>query len=239
MSDRTSRYLFALLLIFCAIFARGSTTTLTGNFTDAQGNPLNGRLVMQLPVPAMDTTTNTAVMNTPVYFRVVNGAITGGAALYDVANLQPQGLFYSARAYDTTGAPVFSGNYVVTGATFNLGAAIPTSVTTSNISYAGVAFLNYANTGNLTLGGYLLANQIRQPAANTFAGFCIMAAGACPAVVFPSAYLNTPACTVTWSGDGVLTGTLFSERGTTGITPTSTVNTDTAHVDWMCVGNPN
>lgn len=135
MSNRFSCYLFAAVLLLCASFARASNTTLTGTITDAQGNPLNGTLQMRLPVPAQDTTLLTAVSNSPVTFNLVNGMIVGGAPLKDVATLQPQGLYYIARAYDYTGALQFSGNYVVTGTTFNLGAAIPTAVTTSNISY--------------------------------------------------------------------------------------------------------
>jgi hypothetical protein len=132
-----------LLLAACA---GATTTTLTGSIKDAQGNPLNGTLIMSLPVPAIDTTTNTAVMQGPVFFRVVNGAVTGGAALYDTATMQPQGLYYRARGYDAMGNLMFYGNYVVTGASFNMGAAIPTSVTTSNISYLNPATTNGNNT---------------------------------------------------------------------------------------------
>ena len=148
MTDRIGRYLFAALLLLCAIFAHGSTTTLTGTITDSQGNPMNGVLVMRLPVPAQDLDTNTAIAPTPVYFNLVNGVITGGAPLKDVGptHMQPNGLFYIARAYDTTGALQFYGNYVVTGTTFNLGAATPTSVTTSNVSYILPIFPNQTNS---------------------------------------------------------------------------------------------
>jgi len=146
MNDRLSRYLFAGILLFCALFARASTT-LTGTITDSAGNPLNGVLTMRLPVPAQDTCLNTAVAPTTVLFNVVNGSIVGGAPLKDVAAcLQPQGLFYIARAYDTTGALQFYGNFVVTGASFNLGAATPTAVTTSNVSYILPIFPNQTNT---------------------------------------------------------------------------------------------
>lgn len=127
--------------------AHTSTTTLTGTIRDAQGNPLNGQIVLQLPVPATDITTGTAVANTPVAYRIVNGSILSGSSvpLFDVANLQPQNLYYSARVYDSSGTLVFAGNYAVTGTSYNLGAAIPTNVTTSNISYVSPAVTNASN----------------------------------------------------------------------------------------------
>jgi hypothetical protein len=147
LSDRISPYLFAAMLLLCAISVHAQTTsTLTGTITDSSGSPLNGTLVMRLPVPAQYTPTNIAVAPTPVTFRVLNGAITGGLPLYDVAALQPSNLYYIARGYDQTGSLQFYGNYVVTGATFNLGAATPTSITTSNISYLSPAFLGGNNT---------------------------------------------------------------------------------------------
>lgn len=148
MNSRTNRlhcYLFAAILLLCSCFAHSSTTTLTGTIVDEQGNPLNGTLTMKLPFPAQDQTTNVAVTPTIVSFNLVNGAIVGGPPLFDVANLQPQGLYYIARAYDTTGALQFYGNYVVTGTTFNLGAATPTSVQTSNVSYVLPIFPNQSN----------------------------------------------------------------------------------------------
>lgn len=124
--------------------SHASTTVLTGTVKDAQGNPINGTLVLQLPVPAQDTSTNTAVANTPVTCRLVNGAVTGCPPLYDVNTLNPLNLYYIAKAYDTSGAPAgWSGNFAITGGSYNLGAAVPTSITTNNIS-----FVNPAVTGN-------------------------------------------------------------------------------------------
>jgi len=143
--------ILALLILSASAFA--SQTTLTGTIKDAQGSGVNGLLIMSLPVPAQDTTTNVAVAASPVLFRLVNGAVSGGAQLYDVSTLQPQGLYYAARAYDTAGNLIFNANYVVTGTTFNIGAATPTSITTSNISYAGVTFLGITNVGNFVLNG--------------------------------------------------------------------------------------
>jgi hypothetical protein len=149
MSDRMSRYFSVTLLLLCSICVHAQTTsTLTGTITDSSGNPLNGTLTMRLPVPAQYTPTNKAVAPTPVTYNVLNGVIQGGTILplYDVAALQPSNLYYIARAYDLTGALQFYGNFVVTGASFNLGAATPTSITTSNISYLIPASLSGNNT---------------------------------------------------------------------------------------------
>lgn len=141
------RKLLLLLLLLLVQSVHATTTTLTGTIKDEQGNPINGTIILQLPVPATDTTTNTAVAPNPVSYRIVNGSILGGAVvpLYDVATLQPQNLYYSARVYDSSGNLVFTGNYAITGASYNLGAAIPTNVTTSNISYVSPAVTNAPN----------------------------------------------------------------------------------------------
>lgn len=70
-------------------------------------------------------------------------------------------------------------------------------------------------------------------------GTCTMTSGVCAAITFATAFLNAPTCSVSWTGTGTLTGLLSSKRTTTGLQPTSSVNSDTAVVDWKCQGNPN
>ena len=145
------------LLLFAALHyfsrpVRASTSILTGTIKDAQGNPINGYLIMQLPVPAQDPGTGTLISPVPVYFQIVNGAVTGSAPLYDVSTINPGNLYYTAAVYDSSGVFIMGGNYAVTGATFNMGTAVPTVVTTSNISYASPALLGANNvyTGDNT-----------------------------------------------------------------------------------------
>lgn len=166
MTHRLHCFLFAAILLLCSVFARASQTTLTGTIVDAQGDPLNGTLTMRLPFPAQDQTTNIAVAPSLVTFNLVNGMIVGGAPLYDVANLQPQGLYYIARAYDTMGALQFYGNFVVTGASFNLGQATPTSVQTSNVSYILPIFPNQTNNFTATQEFSVITSE-SFPVANT------------------------------------------------------------------------
>ncbi len=70
-------------------------------------------------------------------------------------------------------------------------------------------------------------------------GSCTMTSGQCAQITFATAFLNTPSCTVTWTGTGTLTGFLSSQRTSSGLRPKSSVNTDTAVVDWKCQGQPN
>jgi hypothetical protein len=70
-------------------------------------------------------------------------------------------------------------------------------------------------------------------------GTCTMASGQCGAITFAKAFATTPTCTVTWTGTGALTGFLSSQRTSSGLQPKSSVNSDTAVVDWKCQGSPN
>jgi hypothetical protein len=72
-------------------------------------------------------------------------------------------------------------------------------------------------------------------------GACTMTNGQCSVQTFPFTYLNTPICLVSWTGVGTLTGILSSGHPDriAGLRPTSSVNTDTAVINWKCQGNPN
>jgi hypothetical protein len=178
------RLAFVLLLFAVALTTvlvtefpgRSSTSTLSGTILDAQGNGVNGSVTFQLPVPAQDTATNTAISNTIVRYRIVNGVIQSGPPLYDVAGLQPANLYYVAKVFDSAGNLVLSGNYVVTGATFNFGAATPTSITTSNISYTNPVSpaANNVLTGNNTFSG---TTTLALPLNLTQGGFTSQLAG--------------------------------------------------------------
>lgn len=74
---------------------------------------------------------------------------------------------------------------------------------------------------------------------NDSAGTCTMTSGQCPQITFGTSFTTTPACTVSWTGTGTLTGFLSSQRTSSGIRPKSSVGTDTAVIDWKCQGQPN
>lgn len=94
-------------------------------------------------------------------------------------------------------------------------------------------------TGNFGFGGNKGQHFITQASGSDTSGACTMTAGACAAINFTAAYNSTPACIVTWTGGGTLTGILKSNATTSQIAPSSSVNTDTAVVNYICVGNPN
>ncbi len=78
-------------------------------------------------------------------------------------------------------------------------------------------------------------------------GECTMTGGQCPVQTLAFIYINRPICVVTWIGTagGTLTGILSSQVTYSGrgvpptLQPKSSVNSDTAIVDWKCQGNPN
>lgn len=233
--ERILKTLFVTLVLgFSVLGSAQTTSTLSGTITDPSGNPLNGTLTMRLPVPAQYTPTNLAVAPSVVSYTLVNGVITGTVPLYDVAALQPKGLYYIARAYDQTGALQFYGNFVVTGASFNLGAATPTSITTSNISYLTPAFLSGTNTwtgintfnnstifnGPVTFNGLinggqfgstiLLANQ--SPTGTTLNTLTLGTGAPATAIIAP---INTTAALlgVTTAGAGVTGSAVIQQTG--------------------------
>jgi len=138
--------LLCLPILFRPSPVRASTTTLTGTIVDAQGSPVNGTLVLQLAVPAQDPTTNVQVSTRPVSCSLINGIISNCPPIFDSMVLNPSPDYYTVTAYDTAGTPVLYGNYVITGASFNLGTAIPTSITTNNIYYGTPVLVSANNT---------------------------------------------------------------------------------------------
>jgi hypothetical protein len=158
--------LLAILLL--AWPARSSTTTLAGNITDAQGNPVNGTLTMQLPVPAMATGSNVLIVPNITTYSLVNGFIQAGPPLYDVATLQPSNLYYTAKVYDMSGTLLMVGNYVVTGGVYNIGAAVPTNITTSNISFVSPVTTGVPNNFTATQTFSVVSSASTPVAASGF-----------------------------------------------------------------------
>lgn len=68
-------------------------------------------------------------------------------------------------------------------------------------------------------------------------GQCTMNSGTCTAQRLGSPYETAPLCTVTWTGNGRLHGQLKVASTATTVTPSSSVDSDTAQVNWMCFGN--
>jgi hypothetical protein len=160
--------LLALAWIGAPRRAHATTSTITGTIKDSQGNPVNGTLTFQLPIPAVDTGTNTAISPGVASYQVVNGVIQSGPPLFDVAGLQPSNLYYIAKVFDSAGNLVLGGNYVVTGASFNFGTAVPTTVTTSNISFVTPVTTSAPNAFTATQSAPVFASTTTPLAASGF-----------------------------------------------------------------------
>ena len=68
-------------------------------------------------------------------------------------------------------------------------------------------------------------------------GHCTMARGTCRAQSLSTTYRTVPNCICTWSGTGTLTGLLKCPSTKSTIAPASTVGTDSAVVNLLCLGN--
>lgn len=152
--------LLLLLLLIGPVVVSATTVSLTGTIT-VNNNPVNGTLTLQLPVPAIDTSTNQAIAPSPFTFRLINGAVQAGATLTPTDVMQPQNVWYTAQVRDTAGALLYTAIYVVPSvpSTFNIGLAIPTVVTTSNVSYLSPFNLigNNVATGQNSITAYSIS----------------------------------------------------------------------------------
>lgn len=145
------KLLLLFLLTVAPVLTLATTTQLTGTLIDSTGNPLSGTACFKLPVNAVDTSTSRALSPSQICFSLTNGIFPPFASLVPNDVIQPLGTYYQARFSDRTGALIFMANYVIPtgGGTFNIGAAIPTQILTTNISYA---------TPVLTTGNNSVAN---------------------------------------------------------------------------------
>lgn len=135
----------ALLLL--ASFA--SATNLTGTIKYANGRLVNGTIVFALAVPGQDTSNFTVITSFPITYNLVNGVITsavGTPILIGNDSIQPANTFYVATVRDSFGRLVMSAPYRIVGGTFDIGQAVPTTLTTSNIAYLNPVGLGNPNT---------------------------------------------------------------------------------------------
>lgn len=143
-----------LLLLIATLFpvlAGATTTQIIGTLTSNSG-PVNGKLCVRLPVNSIDTSTNKALSPVGTCWPMANGQLPTFAGVVPNDVIQPQNTYYQVRAYDRTNALVYFANWVVPtgGGTFDMGQAIPTTITTTNISYLNPALLNVSQTWTAT-----------------------------------------------------------------------------------------
>jgi hypothetical protein len=256
------KWLLALgLLAGLARPASSTVTQIVGTLVDAAGNPIaNGTACFRLPVNAIDTSLNRALSPSPVCFPVTNGTFPAFANLTPNDVISPAGTYYQATVRNSSGALVFSANYVIpTGAgTFNIGLAVPTLVTTSNISYFSPGGLGVSNTwtaANNFLGAVTLGGTVSGPVVQASSCVNIANNGSCPAftsvnnpkVIFADILLAAGSSTL---GGLPFTGVTTFRCGASNATGASTIKiaynsgaqitvtgTGTDTISIVCIGN--
>ena len=158
------RKIFQTLVLLSALLsivqlATAGTVQLIGTVHSPSGNNFNGSIKIVLPFAgAVDTNCpgNCAIAPAITAIPIVNGAPVGGFLVRN-ADIQPHGTYYRAVLYNSFGAPISTYNFVIPagGTTFDIGAALITNVTTSNVSLISPADLSGNNTwlGNQTFNG--------------------------------------------------------------------------------------
>lgn len=142
---------FALALTFGWV-ASCRATTLTGT-VNFQGQPLNGYVDITLSYPG----TNGSALYLPgsprqSHLPIYNGQFPS-MTVPGNDTLLPRRTFYQVTYYDAYASPLASLPYFITGSTFDMGAAVPTPVTTNNLSFLDLIGLRTVSTQNLIVNG--------------------------------------------------------------------------------------
>lgn len=103
--------------------------------------------------------------------------------------------------------------------------AVGSSITNSPVTVAIDGDTGSIDTSS-GIGGLKIKDQ----------GNCTMVSGVCPSQTLGHTYGAAPICFGNSNGTGTLTGILKMPSTTTAVVPTSTINTDTAHINWVCLG---
>lgn len=228
-----------LLILLTVAPAFGTVTQLTGTLTDSTGNPLSGTACLKLPVNAIDTSTNRALSPQQICFPLTNGVFPTFARVVPNDVIQPFNTYYQFKVTDRSGGLVFMANYVIPtgGGTFNIGTAVPTSVTTASISYPGPGLLNFPNT-------WTAANTFNAPVDMSGASAFRVPVGALldPVAVGGVSFDSTAARLKYHNGGSVIsvvgpaTVDLFTNKSTSAGPLTGTVASGTATMTVALIG---
>ena len=118
------------------------------------GTPFNGTMTYQLNYPgSTGSYINLPVTSGPV--QIANG--TFNPLAIDGNDIQlPRGTYYAFNFYDQYGGHVTRLNYVITGSSFDLGAAVPTPVLNNNVNFLDHLCLSNVSVQNLTIYNNLM-----------------------------------------------------------------------------------
>lgn len=199
------RKLFLLLFLLFPVIAQATVIPITGTIVGPDGTLFTGSVQFTLSYSAArDTTNNNMVVASKVTFPVIQGQITGNAKIVPNTDLQPQFTYYTVDYYDAYSANVAENIFYISGSSFDLGSAIPTTVVTQNISFASLGNFwtrtqdpnNIANFNvyPITLSDRVLvglnSSDINDQAALISGGFLYSASAALNASVGGLGYLS-------------------------------------------------
>ncbi len=130
------RILGVIAFVCLAVPAFAGTIPLTGTIRQPNGNLLNGSIQFTLNYSAArDTCSDNIVVASVVTFIVSNGALPSSARITPNDCLSPTRTTYTARYFSATGQAIAQNVFYIQGASYNLGTAVPSPLTTSNISF--------------------------------------------------------------------------------------------------------
>jgi hypothetical protein len=161
------KLLFTFLLLLIPIQLWSATATVTGRIQYYTNAAFNGQISFQFPFAgAVDTncTVFTSCFVAPVVRRypIVNGTITPAPVLTRNGDISPSGTYYRAYLYDSAGNNLMQSSFSIGAGvtTFDIGAALQTTITTNNVSYINPGSLSGNNTwaGNNTFSGLTTFN---------------------------------------------------------------------------------
>jgi len=118
-------------------------------------------------------------------FRIRNGNLPSGATLKGNDILQPSGTYYVGEILSSRGRLLSRTNYVVTGSSFDMGGAVPTSVTTSNVRFQDLLGLREITTSKIN--GTIIVDGGTHPQTEAGINSAIAAASDGDTVVLPPA----------------------------------------------------
>jgi hypothetical protein len=141
--------LLSLIVLALAISCPAFSTTLTGSIKRPDGTNLTGKIRITLCYPATDTNTGVVIVPTPVNYTINAGVLPVGANVIGNDSLAPDNTYYWVEYFDAYGTRIRQNPFYIMGATYDLGSAVPTTITTSNISFNRYdsSLLNYTTPG--------------------------------------------------------------------------------------------
>lgn len=140
-------------IAFVCLFAVPSisgTIPISGTIRNSAGNLLNGRIRFTLSYSAgRDTCSNNVVVAQTVEFLVVNGTLPSSARITPNDCISPANTVYITQYLGAAGQRLGQNNFYVQGASFDIGTATPTPLTTSNISFGSFTGLTNITSKNI------------------------------------------------------------------------------------------